>query len=266
MTAKTAALVLLVASSATAIDAQNFAYSPAAVKYRITSTGQVSQEMMGQKRQDSLNSKMLVSLNITAKGKDTLHIVYVIDSASSTNAALAAQISKVVGDTIRSLISPIGQVFSFLPPGDSIDGAGQQYQEFKTFLIRFPSARPKAGQRWVDTTTTPFNNQGIAGSATVVTASKILGDTAFGGEKAWRVERKSSVSLNGSGTAQGQAMVLEGTGTADEIRYISSKGLVLGATGRENSDINVSIPAIGATIPITRTSTSTIELIRGAKQ
>ncbi|MBC7788495.1 MAG: hypothetical protein H7Z74_01005 [Anaerolineae bacterium] len=263
MTAKTAALVLFLASSATAIEAQNFAYAPAVVKYRITSIGQVSQEMMGQKRQDSLNSNMLVSLNISAKGKDTLHLMYVIDSASSTNPTLAAQISKVVGDTIRSFISPIGQVFSFLPPADSAEGAGQQYQEFRTFLIRFPSASPKAGVSWVDTTTTPFNNQGIEGSATVVTASKILGDTTYGGEKAWRVERKSSVTLNGSGTAQGQAMVLEGTGTADEMRYISSKGLVLGATGKENSDINVSIPAMNATIPITRSSTSKIELIRG---
>ena len=265
MTAKTAALVLLVASSATALEAQNFAYAPAAVKYRITSTGQVSQEMMGQKRQDSLNSNMLVSLNITAKGKDTLQLMYVIDSASSTNPTLAAQISKVVGDTIRSSISPIGQVFSFQPPADSADANEQQYQEFKTFLIRFPSGTPKTGQAWVDTTTTPFNNQGISGTATVITASRILGDTSFGGEKAWRVERKSSVTLSGSGTAQGQALVLEGTGTADEMRYISSKGLVLGATGTENSDINVSIPAQGATIPITRSSISKIELIRGKK-
>ena len=266
MTAKTAALVLFLASSATAIEAQNFAYSPATVKYRITSTGQVSQEMMGQKRHDSLNSNMLVSLNISAKGKDTLQLMYVIDSASSSNAALAAQISKVVGDTIRSSISPIGQMFSFLPPSDSADGSAQQYQEFKTFLIRFPSQSPKAGQAWVDTTTTPFDNQGIQGSATVITASKILGDTSYGGEKAWRVERKSTVVLNGSGTAQGQSMVLEGTGSADEMRYISSKGLVLGATGTESSDINVSIPAMGATIPITRNSTSKIELIRAAKK
>jgi len=209
---------------------------------------------------------MLVSLNISAKGKDTLQLMYVIDSASSSNAALAAQISKVVGDTIRSSISPIGQTFSFLPPSDSADGSAQQYQEFKTFLIRFPSQSPKAGQAWVDTTTTPFDNQGIQGSATVITASKILGDTSYGGEKAWRVERKSTVVLNGSGTAQGQSMVLEGTGSADEMRYISSKGLVLGATGTESSDINVSIPAMGATIPITRNSTSKIELIRAAKK
>ncbi len=86
MTAKTAALVLFIASSATATQAQNFAYSPATVKYRITSVGQVSQEMMGQKRQDSLNLNYLVDADDSAKCKDTVNLMYIIDSASSTNA------------------------------------------------------------------------------------------------------------------------------------------------------------------------------------
>ena len=101
-----------------------------------------------------------------------------------------------------------------------------------------------------------------ASVAALAETFKVLGDTTIAGEKAFRVERASTVKAAGSGTAQGNPISLESATTSNGVFFLSPRGVYLG--GRQNDDINVKITILaqGAEINIKQQAQSKIDAIK----
>ncbi|MEJ7810569.1 MAG: hypothetical protein WKG32_09205 [Gemmatimonadaceae bacterium] len=261
-TLKSAALVALLAASASVVRAQTFAYTPGMAKYRITQKMSQTQEMMGQKKTDSLSSVQLLSLDLAAKGKDSLAFTLTIDSTTTSMAPAQAELAKLNGKKVTGAMSSLGKVASFVAPVDSASPTkGQEFESLRNFMLRFPDRNPKVGTSWVDTTNTPINNQGITGHATIIITSKIVGDTTVAGQKAWRVQRTGTTAVSGAGTQNGQALVLEGKGTLNGMSYVGANGVYLGANSTQNQEMSIQLPAMGMTVPITQTVSTMVEMV-----
>jgi hypothetical protein len=95
-----------------------------------------------------------------------------------------------------------------------------------------------------------------------ITTSRVVGDTTFEGQKAWRVERTSIMSIHGTQSQAGQELKVDGDGTGNGTHYLGVNGAYLGSTATQRMNMRITIPAMGQTVPVTQVVTSTVERIR----
>ena len=95
-----------------------------------------------------------------------------------------------------------------------------------------------------------------------ITTSRVAGDTTFQGQKAWRVERSSVLSLQGTQSQAGQELKVEGNGTGNGTYYLGADGKYLGSSATQRMNMRITLPATGQTVPVTQAVTSTVEMIR----
>jgi hypothetical protein len=258
------ALGTLIVTTAPAVQAQStsFAYAPGAHQYRVQSTTRVSQEVNGQANEGELNTRHVLTLDIGRKTKDTLAITYTWDSASVTASGgiPTPDLSKVGGTKSSGFSSLTGKMYSF-DPGKAAGEGMPDMREFEMFLPIVTPANKKVGERWVDTLSMSGNRGGIDVKTTIIVTSTFAGDTTYGGEKSWRIQRNLAFTVAGAGAQQGTALVIEGAGTGERTDYITAKGVYLGSALMQTSKSTVSLPANGMTIPMTTTVTSRVEKI-----
>ncbi|MGQ0714212.1 MAG: hypothetical protein ACT4PJ_10815 [Gemmatimonadaceae bacterium] len=261
-----AAIGAFVIPSAPAADAQSssFTYAPGAHTYRVESSAKVSQEMNGQTIDGELNTRHLLTLDISRKAKDTLAIAYTWDSANvkTTGPIPAPDLAKVSGTRSSGFASPTGRMYSF-NPGEALAEGLPAMEEFENFLPVVSAVNRKAGDKWVDTVTVNGNRGGIDVNTTIIVTSTFDGDTTYAGEKSWRIRRNLAFTVAGSGAAENTAMVIEGTGTGERTDYITSQGVYLGSALTQTAKSTISLPANNMTIPMTTTVTSTVQRVKG---
>lgn len=261
MIRRSAALAALVLSlPAGALSAQAFEYVPGSAQYRLSSNTKLVQEVMGNRNEMETTADYKVTMNVARKAKDTLAVAMTLDSISLKSSGPMPSLDSLQGLKVNSYVSPTGQ---FYRADDIADPAKAQVAMEIARLLPRLRAKIAAGDTWTDTTK---DSQTLMGSLTVertvISTSKVLGDTTYAGEKAWRIQRSHSTATAGSGDMQGQALTVEGTATGEGIVYISSKGVFLGATSKDSSKQNVTLVANGMVIPVTSESTTTVERIK----
>lgn len=256
-------LALVIAPSAQAQSA-SFAYAPGASQYRVQSTTKIVQEVSGQTTEGELNTSHLLTLAIGRKAKDTLALTYTWDSArvSTSGGIPAPDLSRVSGTQAAGFASVTGKMYSFDPGKAAAEGMPDM-AEFEMFLPVVTPADKKVGQSWVDTLTVNGNRGGLQVNTTIIVTSKMAGDTAYAGEKSWRIHRTLTFTVSGAGEQQGMALVIEGTGSGERTDYITSKGVYLGSALTQTSKSTVSLPVNNMTIPMTTTVTSKVERVKG---
>ena len=243
--------------------AAKFSYATGAHQYLVQSSTKISQEVNGQTMEGELNTRHVLTLDITRKAKDTLAIGYTWDSASATASGgiPAPDLSKVGGTKSGGLSSVTGKMYSFDPGKAAAEGMPDM-EEFEMFLPIVTPADKKPGDSWVDTLTTSGNRGGIDVNTTVIIKSTFAGDTNYAGEKSWRIQRNLAFSVSGAGAAEGQTLVIEGTGTGERTDYITSKGVYLGSALTQKSSSTISLPANNMTIPMTTEVNSRVEKVK----
>jgi hypothetical protein len=246
-----------------AAQSAKFSYAPGAHQYRVQSTTKISQEVNGQKMEGELNTRHVLTLDIARKAKDTLAIGYTWDSAAATASGgiPAPDLSKVNGTKSSGFSSVTGKMYSFDPGKATAEGMPDM-EEFEMFLPIVTPADKKPGDTWVDTLKTSGNRAGIDVNTTVIITSTFAGDTNYAGEKSWRIQRNLAFSVSGVGAAEGEALVIEGTGTGERTDYITSKGVYLGSALTQKSNSTISLPATNMTIPMTTSVTSRVEKVK----
>jgi hypothetical protein len=259
----TAGTLLLATATVAEAQSAKFAYATGARQYRVQSTTKISQEVNGQKMEGELNTRHVLTVDITRKAKDTLAVAYTWDSAAatSTGGIPAPDLSKVSGTKSSGLSSLTGKMYSFDPGKAAAEGMPDM-EEFEMFLPIVTAVDKKAGDSWVDTLRMSGNRGGVDVNTTLIVTSTFAGDTTYAGEKSWRIQRNLAFSVSGAGAAEGQALVIEGTGTGERTDYISSKGVYLGSALTQRSNSTISLPANNMTIPMTTAVTSRVESVK----
>lgn len=256
------ALLALAATTASAQDVK-FAYAPGTAKYRVTSQTKQQQEAMGQKQEFEVSSEQRLTLTTSGKGEAvnfSLRLDTLIVNASGPTPPL--DLSKIVGATYAGTMNESGKVTKgeiTVPNGG--DAAGPQFQGLKRFV---PALRPglKVGSTWSDSSTTSFAQAGAQIDNTTLTNYRIERDTTIGGEAAWIVSYTSDAKISGKGNQQGADFLIEGTGKGTGMHFLGKKGLYLGRTDTEESNMTITVEAAGLVIPVITASQSKVELVK----
>jgi len=259
---KTATLtfaLLFAAASVAAAQAAASAYAPGSHRYRITREAKSTQEMMGQTQSGTVTTYEELTLDLRAAGRDSMRFSFTIDSTfRQSDLPGAGESGAAKGRKISGQLSARGMVHQFDKDSTGVADVSAGY---RNFLPQLPAGGVKAGMMWSDTLQTPFSQGGIEGTTVTIIASRVLGDTTVGGQKAWRIERIGTLSMSGTGNQQGTDLILNGAGTANGVSYIGETGVYLGATSTQDLSITVEVPAASMTIPISQTTLTKVERI-----
>ena len=256
-----AAILLAGPLVAAPLRAQGVEYASGTTKYRLLTSTKGSQISPMGNQDFQIDARQQLTVSLAKQAKDTMVATVTLDSLSVKSAQGAPDLSKLLGSKFVSYISPTGRVYST----KATDGSDPMLAQVTESVARFlPSYRRdmKPGMTWADTTTGKVSQQGLEVDRTIISNYKVVGDTAVAGEKAFKVERTSTVKAAGSGSAQGTPISLESATTSNAVFFMSPKGQYLG--GRQNDDIAVKITILaqGAEITIKQLAESKIEAIK----
>lgn len=242
--------------------AQGFEYAPGTARYRLSvhATAHAAQGAAGQDVSYDTQQRMTVTL--ARRASDTLGLSITLDSVSGKlpNGA-PIDGSSMLGVKLAAAVSPLGRVYireGVTGPGVAALGG------FADELYRFLPALPailKPGVSWADTVSTPITQMGTQLRRSIVTTYTVLGDTAIGGQPAWRIERNAISTLAGTGNAMGQSVDISSSGTGSGALYVSRAGRYLGADFKDDLVSKATLSAQGVSIVNTQTQITNIALV-----
>ncbi|HEY9427750.1 MAG TPA: hypothetical protein VIR34_11400 [Gemmatimonadaceae bacterium] len=263
--AAVAALASLPVLSATTLSAQKpISYAPGSARYHIISVVTRSQEQGGQKAEIKITNEQEVSVQLSEHGRDTLDFAYTVDSSNvvSDPSIPLPDVSKLVGTSVKGVMSTHGKVYEMTSnAADSDANAKNLVEGMRKFLLALPEDAA-VGVSWTDTTINSVSGEAGKLDMSTITTSRIVGDTTFHGQKAWRVQHTSVLSLQGTQSQAGQELKVEGSGTGNGTHYLGANGRYLGSTATQSMNMRITLPATGQTVPVTQAVTSTVEMIR----
>ncbi|MBX6331796.1 MAG: hypothetical protein IRY91_08110 [Gemmatimonadaceae bacterium] len=256
-----AAFALATASGALPAQA-GIVYAPGNHQYHLLSVINRVQEVQGQKSEFKITNEQRLSVRISAHGRDTLDFAYTLDSSRLTSEppVQLPDVSKLQGVQVSGSMSPLGKVYVVHSTASADDpDAANLIEGMSKFLVTLPKGA-KVGSTWTDTTLNSVKRDGNNLDMRTITTSKILGDTMYAGQRAWRVQRTSVLHLEGNQSQNGQALQVAGDGTGDGMYYVSTSGTYLGSSATQRMSMKITLPGGAETVPVTQVVTSTVEL------
>jgi hypothetical protein len=257
------AVLSVALTAAPALQAQRFEYAPGTAQYRLTAVNKLTQEAQGQKMEQEVTSEQKLTITLGRQARDTLSFAMTLDSAKvQSSAGPAPDLSAILGLRVSGALSPIGVVYMTRPPeGPASPMTGPIADEMSRFLPRLRTSLA-VGTTWTDTTSGKVNQMGISLDRTVVTTSKVVGDTTYNGERAWRIDRTTQATFAGSGTSEGQPLTMEGTAKGTDNLYIGRSGTYLGGLLTNAATIKVTLVANGMEVGLTQNQNTTITKVK----
>lgn len=241
--------------------AQGLEYAVGTTRYKLTTTTKGTQSSPMGTQDFQLDVVQQLTVSLARQAKDTLIETVTVDSVAVNSPQGSQDVGRLIGTKFVSFISPTGRVYSSEPVKGTDPMIGQVAEAVGRFL---PSYRRelRSGLSWSDTTTGKVSQQGMELDRTIVSTFKVVGDTAVGGERAFKVERVSNVKAAGGGTTQGTPVSLESTTVSTALLLLSTKGVYLGGRQSDDVSLKITIVAQNAEINIKQQAQTTIDSIR----
>ncbi len=249
--------------TASPLGAQQFQYAPGTAQYRLTAVNKLTQEAQGQKVEQEVTSEQKLTVILGRQGRDTLSFAMTLDSAKvQSPGGPPPDLSALIGLKVTGALSPFGVVYVVkAPEGSASPMIGPLADEMSRFL---PRLRPglTVGTTWTDTTAGKVNQMGISLDRTVIATSRVVGDTTYQGERAWRIERATQTTFAGTGTSEGQPLTMEGSSKGTDNLFLARNGIYLGGLMNNAATIKVTLVATGMEIGLTQKQNTTISRVK----
>ena len=256
-------LCTVVVLGARAVEGQQFQYAPGTSQYRLTAVNKLTQEAQGQKVEQEVTSEQKLTVVLGRRSRDTLSFAMTLDSAKvQTSAGPGPDLSALIGLKVTGALSPFGLVYlTKAPEGTTSEMAGPVADEMSRFL---PRLRPALaiGTTWTDTTAGKVNQMGISLDRTVISTSKVVGDTTYQGERAWKIDRTTKTTFAGTGTSEGQPLTMEGSSKGTDNIFVARNGIYLGGLMNNAATIKVTLVANGMEVGVTQNQNTTITRVK----
>lgn len=240
-------------------------YAPGKLRYHVVTVLSRSQPLGGGRAPFDFTTTTheWIGVEMGAAAHDTLPIEMTVDSIRITSTLDAPQPETKIyqGAKFKGTMSPRGQIYALQPVSDTTDKRLNAFAaRLKPFFIPLPKQTLAAGASWADTVVQhPRVNQ-IDITSSSVTTYKVAGDTTVHGQRAWRIDRFTTIAQLGKGTEAGQPLEISGSGTITGVHFFSPSGVMLGGQSTQRTDIMEKMnESEGA--PIQQTFKSTVELI-----
>jgi hypothetical protein len=262
-------LALIIAASAIvtsiATAQGSAAYAPGKLRYHVTTVSTRAQPLGGGRApfDFSTTTNQWIALEVTPQSRDTLKVAITVDSIriTSTLDAPPPDVSVLQGAKFTGTMSPRGRVYSLTPAAGSTDGKlGATATALKRFLLPLPARSLAPGASWADTVVEHPKIGTINITSSSVTTYKVAGDTTVSGQRAWRIDRYTTIAQLGKGMEAGQPLEISSSGTVTGMQFFTDKGVLLGGQSTQRTDLMEKMnESEGA--PIQQTFKSTVELL-----
>ena len=240
-----------------------FQYAPGTSQYRLTAVNKLTQEAQGQKFEQEVTSEQKLTVVLGRQSRDTLSFAMTLDSAKvQTSAGPPPDLSALMGLKVTGALSPLGVVYLTKAPEGSVSPmVGPIADEMSRFLPRL-RAGLAIGTTWTDTTAGKVNQMGISLDRRAISTSRVVGDTTYQGQRAWRIERATQTTFAGTGTSEGQPLTMEGSSKGTDNFFVTRNGVYLGGLMNNAATIKVTLVANGTEVGLTQNQNTTITRVR----
>lgn len=118
-----------------------------------------------------------------------------------------------------------------------------------------PQGGVREGMQWSDSTQYPLVSDAFTGTESSVTAYQAADKVDVPGGEAIPLETSSKYSRSGKRVQGDQELEMTASGTRTGVHRLGLDGVLVSAQGTDTGEMTISVPALGQTVPITRSST-----------
>jgi len=109
--------------------------------------------------------------------------------------------------------------------------------------------------KWTDSTSYPLVSDAFTGNEQAVTVYRASDKKEVGGHESIPLETSSKYSRSGKRIQGDQELEMTASGTRSGVHSLSVDGVLVSAQGTDTGEMTISVPAVGQTVPVTRSST-----------
>jgi hypothetical protein len=228
-------------------------------RYRLEHRDSLMFEYQGGGSQTQTRERVaLVRLTIApAPARGTYRVAVTLDSLDAIESGNAVPFDSVLaalGTTWSATLSADGTLSELKP-----DRPGTLTAELAGYLRYLLPALPEGGVRegmqWTDSTSYPLVSDAFTGSEQAVTVYRASDKEEVGGRDAIPLETSSKYSRSGKRLQGDQELEMTASGTRSGVHRLDVDGILVSAQGTDTGDMTISVPAVGQTVPVTRSST-----------
>jgi hypothetical protein len=244
--------------------AQGFEYAAGTSQYRVVQATKAAQEVMGQKQEIESQSTQVMSVKLTRATKDTLAVDITLDTIFTSNSVgmPTNAVDKFIGMKVAAKMSPIGIFYSASGPTEqALPNSSSMTESLGKFFPRLRTTLQK-GASWTDTTTGKVSQGGLDIERKTVSHYTVEGDTTVASTKTWKIVRRDSTTMSGSGNTANGPMTMEGTTKGLGAIFVTPTGQFLGVDASEDATLKLVLSANGMEIGVTQSATTKVEKIK----
>lgn len=195
-----------------------------------------------------------------APAPGTYRVTVTLDSLQaleSGNPVPPDSVAAALGTTWSGTLSSVGTLSQLKP-----DRAGTLTAELAGHLRLLFPALPQGGVRegmqWTDSASYPLVSDAFTGSEQSVTVYRAAEKEEVDGRDAIALETSSKYTRSGKRVQGEQELEMTASGTRTGVHRLALEGVLVSAQGTDGGEMTISVPAVGQTVPITRSSTYAI--------
>jgi hypothetical protein len=118
-----------------------------------------------------------------------------------------------------------------------------------------PQGGVREGMQWTDSTQYPLVSDAFTGTERSVTVYRATDKEETEGREAIPLETNSKYTRAGKRVQAEQELEMTASGTRTGVHRLGVDGVLVSAQGTDTGEMMISVPALGQTVPITRSST-----------
>ncbi len=118
-----------------------------------------------------------------------------------------------------------------------------------------PQGGVREGMQWTDSTQYPLVSDAFSGTESSVTVYRATDKQEADGREAIPLETSSKYIRAGKRVQSEQELRMTASGTRTGVHRLGVDGVLVSAQGTDTGEMEISVPAQGQTVPITRSST-----------
>ncbi len=118
-----------------------------------------------------------------------------------------------------------------------------------------PQGGVREGMQWTDSTQYPLVSDAFSGTESSVTVYRAADRQETEGRETIPLETSSKYNRSGKRVQGEQELEMTASGTRSGVHRLGLDGVLVSAQGTDTGEMMISVPALGQTVPITRSST-----------
>lgn len=200
----------------------------------------------------------LVHLTIAeAPARRSYRVTVTLDSLEALESGSPVppdSVAAALGTTWSGTLSAEGTL-SELKPDRSGTLTAELAGNLRYLFPSLPEGGVREGMQWTDSTSYPLVSDAFTGNEQAVTVYRASDKVDVAGHEAIPLETSSKYSRSGKRAQGDQELEMTASGTRSGVHRLSLDGVLVSAQGTDSGEMTISVPAVGQTVPVTRSST-----------